>query len=843
MPEIPKTYDPKAHEIVTYSRWEKSGFFNPDKLPGKKKKKPFVISMPPSNITGELHLGHALGFTIQDIMVRYHRMRGEAALWLPGTDHAAIATQVVVERELRQQGIERQAIGRNRFLKHVWAWKEKYGSRITRQTKKLGASADWSRERFTMDEKMTLAVNTAFKRLYDDGLIYRGERIINWCSGCQTAISDIEVDHEDVPGKLWYLKYPLSEGGGHIVVATTRPETMLGDTAVAVHPDDPRYASMIGQTVVLPLVGRHIPIITDQRIDRQFGTGAVKVTPAHDPLDFDIGQDHHLPLIAVIGQDDRMAEAAGQPYAGLSVDDARRKIVDDLRSAHSIEKEEDYIHAVGFCSRSKTRIEPLVSLQWFLKTKPMAKKAIAAVRSGKIVILPRRFEKTYFHWMENIRDWNISRQIWWGHRLPVWYQSGVGGKELMKVSVTNPGPGWKQDEDTLDTWFSSGLWTFSTLGWPGKTADLARFHPTSVIETAWDILFFWVARMVMFSEYFLHEVPFRTVYIHGLILDAEGKKMSRSKGNGIDPMVISDKFGTDALRLSLIVGNAVGQDLRYSEQRAEYYRNFVNKTWNVARYVFSHQPSEKKLSVESVADAWILDRLAAAVADVTKYIEGYDFSGAGTVLTQFIWHDFADWYIEASKVHKNVGVLYAVLEASLKLLHPYAPFVTEALWQELHPGELLMVEPWPTADRRWRHPKEAATFSRLQGVVVALRNFRAHAGPQADVRGKYVDRNTHKLDPELLSALTRTRVALEDRLDVLGGYQHIFLGSVEFEFPEDQVRAYESWRAAERESLEQYIANIRRRLANEQFVSRAPAAVVEEERQKLAAAEQRLLEL
>ncbi len=842
MPELPKTYNPPEFEQEIYRRWEKSGLFNPDNLPFARRRKPFTISMPPSNITGELHVGHALGFTIQDLLIRYHRMRGQAALWVPGTDHAAIATQVVVERELRKDGVERHELGRDKFLRRVWQWKEQYGRRIVEQTKRLGASADWSREQFTMDEDLTLAVNTAFKRLYDDGLIYRGERITNWCPACQTSISDLEVDHEDVPGRLWFIAYPLTDGSGSITVATTRPETMLGDTAVAVHPQDERYLALVGKTVRLPIVGRDIPIIADVRIDRGFGTGAVKVTPAHDVLDYDLGQTHHLSAPRIIGLDGRMTDEAGQDFTGLTTLEARQKVLDKLRPLDALTKEQDYIHAVAFCSRSKTVIEPLISKQWFVKVKPLATKAIRAVRSGQIKIVPARFEKNYFQWMENMHDWNISRQIWWGHRLPVWYKT-VGGKQQIKVGPAKPGAGWVQDADTLDTWFSSGLWTFSTLGWPKHTSDLKRFHPTEVLETAWDILFFWVARMIMFSLYFLDEVPFRTVYLHGLVLDQQGKKMSKSKGTGIDPLVMGDKYGTDALRMSLIVGNSPGQDFRLYEQKIEGFRNFANKLWNVARYVLGHERPAKKLAAVTLADRWIIDRLAAVTKTVTADLDTLDFSGAGQALYDFVWHDLADWYLEASKVHPNAGVLYVTLDTVVRLLHPFMPFVTEALWSSLHPGDLLMSSAWPKIPAGWsKHTAAAATFSSLQRTVTALRNFRAHGGLSASTPAHYVAAAPYD-DAVLLRALSGVAVQPAARLTVDSRYGEILLGVVKFQMEKTFVDRYETWRQKERVGLETYIAGIKAKLTNQRFVAGAPAEMVATEREKLVVAETRLLEL
>lgn len=841
MPELSKAYNPHDVESEIYRRWEASGYYNPDTLPdAKKRKKSFVISMPPSNITGTLHLGHALGFTIQDALIRYHRMRGDAAEWVPGTDHAAIATQVVVERALKKEGVTRQQLGREKFLEHVWQWKEEHGSQINQQTRRLGALPDWSREHFTMDDQLTMAVQTAFKRLYDDKLVYRGERIVNWCPGCHTAISDLEVDRVETPGNLWHLAYPLSDGSGTITVATTRPETMLGDTAVAVHPKDSRFIHLIGKRVRLPLMDRDIPIVADTRIDRAFGTGAVKVTPAHDPLDFDLGQTHHLPSIRVIGQDGKMTAAAGASFAGLSVLEARAAVVAELQRNGVLRATEDHIHAVGHCSRSGDIIEPLLSLQWFVKTAPLAKLAIRAVRSGKIKILPKRFEKVYFHWLENIRDWNISRQIWWGHRLPVWYKTDGNGQELIKVSVTSPGAGWRQDEDTLDTWFSSGLWTFSTLGWPKKTSDLKRFHPTDVLETSWDILFFWVARMIMFSEYLLKEPPFKTVYIHGLILDEQGKKMSRSKGNGIDPLVMVDRYGADALRMSLVVGNAPGQDFRLYEKKIEGFRNFANKLWNVSRFILSRPQPSGPVNATAVADRWILSRLQHLRNDTDRHIARYDFSAAGMALYDFLWHDLADWYIESCKVSRNDGVLYYVLETYLRLLHPFMPFITEHLWSQWHEN-MLLIEAWPKSKRTFVFPAEVKNFRHLQRAVVALRNFKVHSELPIDAPVRFAAGSG--MDARLLSTLSGVAVESSERLSVSGGYQEISLGDVRFRIQTQYVERFESWRAKERHSLETYIAGREHKLANEQFVAHAPAAVVEQEREKLADAKRRLLEL
>ena len=837
MTELAKAYNPPDIERKIYERWEASGFFNPDNLPNAKRRKPFVISMPPPNITGELHLGHVLGFTIMDALIRYHRMKGEAALWVPGTDHAAIATQVVVERQLRSEGIDRHQLGRAEFLKRVWQWREQYGQRIVGQTKRAGASADWSRTRFTMDKDMTSAVQTAFKRLYDEGLIYRGQRVINWCPECHTAISDLEVNHQETPGHLWFIEYPLVSGRGSITVATTRPETMLGDTAVAVNPADSRYKQLVGQKATLPVANREIPIIADSRVDRLFGTGAVKVTPAHDQLDYELGQTHHLPLVQVIGFDGLMTAAAGTDFAGLTAPAARQKVIDRLVAEKRLVKTEDYTYAIATCSRSNTVIEPLVLLQWFVRTKPLAEQALRALKTKKLKIVPSRFGKVYTQWLSQIRDWNISRQIWWGHRLPVWYRAH-GHETETRVSTESPGPGWTQDEDTLDTWFSSGLWTFSTLGWPAATSDLKHFHPTSVMVSAWDILFFWIARMVMLTEHFLDEVPFRTVFIHGLVLNAQGKKMSKSKGTGVDPIPLADKYGMDALRISLVAGNAPGQDFRYSEKKTEGYRNFANKLWNVARYILSHPVSAGRLVDKSLADQWILSRLQAVVIDCTKHFERFDLSAASQGLYDFVWHDLADWYIETSKSQLNPNILRPVLATTLKLLHPIMPFITEEIWGRLDSAQLLMIEAWPKPNRRLINKEAEKSFAKLQATVTALRNFRIH-GQLKDEVGTF---ELGDIDQDLLTRLSgvnvrRTKPGVSDQ------NREILLGVIKFQFPAAAVERYESWRQKERQSLEKYIGGIKTKLNQESFIARAPDEVVEQERQKLAEAKERLRQL
>ena len=668
-----KVYKPQEVEKKWYQFWEESGYFTPQI---DSSKKPFVMMMPPPNVTGSLHVGHALVLTIEDIIVRYHRMKGEPTLYLPGKDHAAISAQNVVEKELAKEGVTRQELGREKFLERMWQWMEEYGSVIEDQTRRMGASCDWTRTRFTMDERMREAVIEAFDRLYKKGLIYQGERIINWCARCETVLSDLEVDHEEKKAKLWYIKYNLKiqiSKPTFITVATTRPETMLGDTAVAVNPNDKRYKDLIGQKVILPLMNREIPIIADEAIDSEFGTGAVKVTPAHDLTDFEIGQRHNLETIQVVGFDGKMTKLAG-PYKEETVAVARGRVLEDLRKLDILEKEEDYTHSVGVCERCGTIVEPLVSKQWFVKAKPLAKPAIEAVKSGKIKITPKRFEKTYFHWMENIRDWCISRQLWWGHKIPL-----------------------EGEEDTLDTWFSSGLWPFATLGWPKETEDFDYFYPTTVLETGYDILFFWVARMIMLGIEITGEVPFETVYLHGLVRDKHGKKMSKSKGNVLDPMGFIDEYGADALRMALIMGNAPGTDYSLSEDKIKGMRNFTNKLWNIARFMLRGE-EKKKVDEPSEQDVALESLLNTTIKEVNKNFEDYRFDLAAERLYHVVWDEFASRYLED---YKKGLVSYAVLLESftklLKLLHPFMPFITEEIYQKLpsKDAESIMVAPWP----------------------------------------------------------------------------------------------------------------------------------------------------
>lgn len=738
---LASVYDPEQVEGKWYDYWKSHNYF----APGDDYSKPhFSIVMPPPNVTGQLHLGHALDNTLQDILTRWRRMQGYNALWLPGTDHAGIATQAKVEESLASEGLTKYDLGREKFLERVWEWKRLYGDRITQQLSLLGSSCDWSRERFTMDEGCSRAVREVFVRLYEKGLIYRGDYIINWCPKCQTAISDIEVEHTDSDGHLWHIKYPVEDSDEFLVVATTRPETMLGDTGVAVHPGDERYSRLVGKNVILPLVGRSIPIFEDHYVDREFGTGAVKVTPAHDPNDFEMGMRHDLDRIVVLTADACMNENAGA-YAGLDRQECRRQVVKDLQAGGYLLKIEDHQHAVGHCQRCDTIVEPMVSLQWFVKMKPLAEPAIQKVVDGEIKFIPERFTKTYINWMENIRDWCISRQLWWGHRIPVWYCQECGQLICTREDPTEcPVCGsseLKQDEDVLDTWFSSALWPFSTLGWPDDTPDLQHFYPTSVLVTGRDIIFFWVARMIFSGIEHTGQVPFHEVNIHGLILDGQGRKMSKSLGNGIDPLEVIDKYGADTLRFSIITGVTPGNDIRFQWDKVENTRNFANKIWNAARFVLMNlegfTPVELGKDDLTLADRWIYSRLNIKTAEITELLEGYELGEAARGMYDFIWDEFCDWYIELAKPRlfhprndreKAVvqTVLRDVLMGIMKLLHPFMPFITEEIYQYLPAHqETIMREPWPMADQNRIDLESIEQMQIIMGAIRAIRNIRA----------------------------------------------------------------------------------------------------------------------
>jgi valyl-tRNA synthetase len=842
-------------------------------------KKPFVIIQPPPNITGELHVGHALTATLEDIMIRWHRMKGDPSLWLPGIDHAGIAAQVVIERQLAKEGLTRYQIGREAFEKRVRDWAKQIRSRIREQHQRLGASCDWSREKFTMDPGPSKAVRTVFVRLYEKGLIYRGERIINWCPRCRTALSDLETDHKDLQGNLYYVNYEMADEEGHITVATTRPETILGDTAVAVNPHDERYAKLIGKSVILPYVNRRVPVIADDAIDIAFGTGVVKMTPAHDPVDFEVAQRHNLPSINILNPDATLNENAG-PYKGLDRFEARKQILADLEKDGLLIKTEPHTHAVGHCQRCGTVIEPLASKQWFVKMAPLARPAIDAVTNGKITIIPERFNKVYLNWMENIRDWCISRQLWWGHRIPVWYCKDC---EQMTVSVTDPescacgSHNLEQDPDVLDTWFSSGLWTHSTLGWPDDTEDLNYFYPTTVMETAYDILFFWVARMIMMGIEDMHEAPFRWVYLHGLIRDEHGEKMSKTKGNVINPLDALEQYGTDAMRFALLNGTTPGNDSKLSKDKLESGQNFANKLWNATRFVLKSvadkggKPADycgvfngisgKTLPFE---DRWIISRLNHTIASVTDMMENFQFGEAERTVYDFLWGDFCDWYIELAKVRLRspdavspVPLLVGILETSLRLLHPFMPFVTEELWQHIKgsdAGDSIMVASFPQADLNAYDAEAERVMGSLIEIIHGIRNTRAqykvemnkwiesqiYAGDLTGALKPYVDsiKSLGRTQPVVF--LTAKPEKKDDKTLAL------VLKEVEVYIPMASMIDLEAETARlnkEADGAKAELVRMETRLADGNFLSKAPPAVVDKERLKLAELKDRVARL
>jgi valyl-tRNA synthetase len=881
---LPKAYEPQTVEEKWYRYWEEEGYFKP-RLDGTGT--PFVISMPPPNVTGALHLGHAITATIEDILIRYHRMQGDDTLWVPGEDHAGIATQAVVERLLAQEGIDRHQIGREAFVERVWQWVHQYKSRIQDQHRRLGASCDWSRERFTLDEGLSKAVREVFVRLYNEGLIYRGERIINWCPRCMSALSDLEVNHVDTPGKLTYVRYPLkplSEGEPtqYISVATTRPETILGDTAVAVSPKDPRYKDLVGRLAILPVIGREIPIIADEAVDPDFGTGAVKVTPAHDPTDFEIGVRHNLPRVQVIGFDAKMTAEAG-PYVGQDRYEARKNLVADLEKLGLVVKTEDYIVPLGHCQRCDTVVEPLISKQWFVKMAPLATPAIGAVKYGQLKIVPERFNKVYLDWLENIHDWTISRQLWWGHRIPVWYCDNCGQMTVSLEDISTcphcDSTAIHQDEDVLDTWFSSWLWPFSTLGWPDATDDLLRYYPTSVMETGYDIIFFWVARMVMAGTHFLGVLPFHTIYLHGLVRDAKGEKMSKSKNNVVDPLEIMDKYGTDALRFTLATSSSPGNDMKLVDERIIGNRNFANKIWNASRFVLMTTaelpggvPSIDQAQPRTLADRWILSRLARLTNTVTHLLEDFQLGEAGRQINEFFWSDYCDWYVEIAKVQlqgddaarlATASILRSVLDQSLRLLHPFMPFVTEEVWQYLYrtsepdlqrwPTSALIIAPWPQANVQAANSEAEEQFDLLQEIITRIRDARNQLNVEPSRRVPVIlaaGSQTSMLEQQtpLIEFLARTeKPQLHEHLVQKPAQSMSQLaGSVEIYLPlAGMLDIDKELERLDKEIAQahQEIARLQGKLSNTSFVTKAKPEIVEKEREKLAAQQERVTKL
>ena len=846
--ELAKAYEPKEVEDRIYDFWMKGKYFHAEVDP---KKKPYTIVIPPPNITGQLHLGHAMDETLQDTLIRWRRMQGYSALWLPGTDHASIATEAKIVEAMRKEGITKEEIGREKFLERAWAWKDQYGGRIVEQLKKLGSSCDWDRLRFTMDEGCNKAVNHVFKKLYDKGLIYRGERIINWCPHCKTSISDAEVVFEEKEGSFWHLRYPLSDGSGYIELATTRPETMLGDTAVAVHPDDERYKALVGKTVILPLVNKEIPIIADSYVEQDFGTGVVKITPAHDPNDFEVGLRHNLPVINVMDDGGVINENGGK-YAGMPALEARKQIVKDLDEVGFLIKIEPIKHNVGTCYRCGTVVEPRVSTQWFVKMEPLAKPAIDAVKDGDIRFIPERMDKVYYNWMENIKDWCISRQLWWGHQIPAWYcECGetIVSEAVPTVCPKCGGTHLTRDPDTLDTWFSSALWPFSTLGWPDNTEELKYFYPTNTLVTGYDIIFFWVARMIFSGLEHMGEVPFNTVFFHGLIRDAQGRKMSKSLGNGVDPLDVISVYGADALRFTLVTGNSPGNDLRFSEEKVSASRNFANKIWNAARFILMNIEGKdidcalpKK---RYTSDKWILNRFNNVTAAVTENLEKFELGMAVSKLYDFIWDDFCDWYIELAKIRMNGAdeesadsarrVLVWTMSNTLKLLHPFMPYITEEIWQTLpHDGEALIVAKWPEYDEALSFPQEAKDLENVMALIRAIRTRRNEMNvPPSKKAHIYVDTAHPAPYEEASEFIARlaygSKVEIGTGFDVQGAVTAV-TDDAKALLPMDDLVD----KAAETARLNKELANaqkqldtVKAKLANEKFTSKAPQNVID----------------
>ena len=860
--ELAKTYNPKEIEEKLYEKWCENKYFHAEV---DRSKKPFTTVMPPPNITGKLHMGHALDNTLQDILIRYKRMEGYNALWIPGTDHAAISTEVKVTNQLKEEGIDKKELGRERFLERTWQWKEEYAGPIEGQLKKLGVSCDWDRERFTMDEGCSKAVEEVFIKLYEKGYIYKGSRIINWCPVCKTSLSDAEVEHEEQDGHFWHIKYPIVGTDRFLEIATTRPETMLGDSAIAVHPDDERYKDIVGKTVLLPLVNKEIPVVADYYVDKEFGTGAVKITPAHDPNDFEVGKRHNLPEINIMNDDATINEKGGK-YAGMDRYEARKAIVKDLEEQGYLVKVEPHSHNVGTHDRCGTTVEPLIKQQWFVKMEELAKPAIEALKSGELKFVPERFDKIYLHWLENIKDWCISRQIWWGHRIPAYYCDECGefvvAREMPEKCPHCGCTHFTQDEDTLDTWFSSALWPFSTLGWPENTEELDYFYPTDVLVTGYDIIFFWVIRMVFSGLEHTGKTPFHTVLIHGLVRDSQGRKMSKSLGNGIDPLEIIDQYGADALRLTLVTGNAPGNDMRFYNERVEASRNFANKVWNASRFILMNMKEEgvtkPDASLLTTADKWILSRVNTLAKDVTENMDKYELGIAVQKVYDFVWDEFCDWYVEMAKyriyhAEENpeaancaLWVLKTVLGNALKLLHPFMPFITEEIYGALVPEEeSLMMSSWPVYKDEWNFPADETAVEHIKDITRGIRNMRAEMNVPNNRRTKVF---VISEDAELLAGVDAMKdsvlplmlaneiVADNEKKDVAEDAVSIVVPGATVYLPLEDLVDFEQELERlkkEEEKLTKEIARAKGMLSNERFVSKAPEAKVQEEKEKL----------
>ena len=865
MKQLEKIYEPGQVEDRLYQKWVEGDYFHTQRDPDKK---PYTIVMPPPNITGQLHMGHAMDETWQDILIRYKRMQGYAALWVPGTDHASIATEARIVAKMKEDGVTKQELGREGFLERAWDWKKQYGGRIVEQLKKLGCSCDWKRERFTMDEGCSKAVVKVFKKLYDDGLIYRGERIINWCPHCKTSISDAEVEYEEQDGSFWHILYPVVGTDEMLEIATTRPETMLGDTAVAVHPEDERYTHLHGKSVLLPLVNREIPIVCDEYVDREFGTGVVKITPAHDPNDFEVGVRHQLPIIKVMTDDARMTDDCGK-YAGMDRYEARKAIVADLKEQGYLGEIEAHKHNVGTCYRCGTTVEPMVSKQWFVKMVPLAGPAIEAVRSGKIRFVPERFDKNYYFWMENTRDWCISRQLWWGHRIPAYYCDDCGEITVSDVHLdTCPkcGKPVRQDEDTLDTWFSSALWPFSTLGWPEETEDLKYFYPTNTLVTGYDIITFWVSRMIFSGLTYTNQVPFDTVLIHGLVRDAQGRKMSKSLGNGIDPLEIIEQYGADALRLTLVIGSTPGNDMRFSDDKVKASRNFANKLWNATRFVMMNLPEDfvpGEPSTLTMADRWILSRLNSLAREVTANLDKFELGLAAQKVQDFIWEVYCDWYIEIAKIRLNSEdageadsarkILVQVLSEALKLLHPFMPFITEEIYTAL-PGsaDSVMNQAWPVYREEMHFEEEEIGFEKVMDLIKAVRAIRNDMGVHPTKRTSMIV-ETADAAPFKAGESYLAKFAFADEVSFVEKYEGDTAGMVQV--VTNAARAFIPMMELidrdkelarlnkEKAGCEKEIASCEAKLNNEGFVGKAPDQVVQKIRDSYAAAKAKLAKI